>query len=148
VGSFAELAERSGAELSDHHRPYVDDASFPCPHPADGDGATECGEPMRRVPEVIDVWFDSGAMPFAQQHFPFENEARFRERFPADFICEAQDQTRGWFYSLLAISTLMSWGAQGQHGRAVAGARHLRRGCVPLVLLHVQAAVGRLPLLG
>ncbi|HTC73646.1 MAG TPA: class I tRNA ligase family protein, partial [Solirubrobacteraceae bacterium] len=92
IGSFEELSERSGAELSDHHRPYVDDASFPCPHPADGDGATECGEPMRRVPEVIDVWFDSGAMPFAQQHFPFENEARFRERFPADFICEAQDQ--------------------------------------------------------
>jgi isoleucyl-tRNA synthetase len=111
VGSFAELAERSGAELSDHHRPYVDDASFPCPHPADGDGVTECGEPMRRVPEVIDVWFDSGAMPFAQQHFPFEHQDTFDERFPADFICEAQDQTRGWFYSLLAISTLMSWGA-------------------------------------
>jgi isoleucyl-tRNA synthetase len=128
VGSFAELAERSGAELDDHHRPYVDDASFPCPYRGgDGDGATECGEPMRRVPEVIDVWFDSGAMPFAQQHFPFENRAgagrssiggpapaaqeTFEANFPADFICEAQDQTRGWFYSLLAISTLMSWGA-------------------------------------
>ncbi|HEV3035946.1 MAG TPA: class I tRNA ligase family protein [Solirubrobacteraceae bacterium] len=145
VGSFAELAERSGAELSDHHRPYVDDASFPCPHAAE-DGSGECGEPMRRVPEVIDVWFDSGAMPFAQQHFPFENdradaanlvgagrssigglappadragvtglappaEGTFEANFPADFICEAQDQTRGWFYSLLAISTLMSWGA-------------------------------------
>ncbi len=127
VGSFAELAERSGAELDDHHRPYVDDASFPCPHAADGDGATDCGEPMRRVPEVIDVWFDSGAMPFAQQHFPFGNdrvgagrssiggpppaEETFEANFPADFICEAQDQTRGWFYSLLAISTLLSWGA-------------------------------------
>ncbi len=111
VGSFAELAERSGAELADHHRPYVDDVSFPCPHPADGDGSRECGEPMRRVPEVIDVWFDSGAMPFAQHHFPFENQETFEERFPADFICEAQDQTRGWFYSLLAISTLLSWGA-------------------------------------
>jgi isoleucyl-tRNA synthetase len=111
VGSFAELAERSGAELNDHHRPYVDDASFPCPHAADGDGASECGEPMRRVPEVIDVWFDSGAMPFAQQHFPFEHQDTFEEHFPADFVCEAQDQTRGWFYSLLAISTLMSWGA-------------------------------------
>jgi isoleucyl-tRNA synthetase len=124
VGSFAELAERSGAELSDHHRPYVDDASFPCPYRGDSgdvadatDGASECAEPMRRVPEVIDVWFDSGAMPFAQHHFPFENDRAgaaqetFEERFPADFICEAQDQTRGWFYSLLAISTLMSWGA-------------------------------------
>ena len=65
---------------------------------------------MRRVPEVIDVWFDSGAMPFAQHHVPFEHEDRFAERFPADFICEAQDQTRGWFYSLLAISTLLRAG--------------------------------------
>jgi isoleucyl-tRNA synthetase len=112
VGSFAELSERSGAELADHHRPYVDDVSFPCPHVAgDRDDAHECGEPMRRVPEVIDVWFDSGAMPFAQHHFPFEQEDTFAQRFPADFICEAQDQTRGWFYSLLAISTLLSWGA-------------------------------------
>ncbi|HWD10935.1 MAG TPA: isoleucine--tRNA ligase [Solirubrobacteraceae bacterium] len=115
VGSFAELAERSGEELSDHHRPYVDDIGFPCPHAAaprtdgsDGrDGATLCGEPMRRVPEVIDVWFDSGAMPFAQHHFPFEHEAVFEGSFPADFICEAQDQTRGWFYSLLAVATLL-----------------------------------------
>jgi isoleucyl-tRNA synthetase len=114
VGSFAELSERSGAALADHHRPYVDEVSFPCPHVAaegDGDSAHACGEPMRRVPEVIDVWFDSGAMPFAQHHFPFEHQAVFEERFPADFICEAQDQTRGWFYSLLAISTLLSWGA-------------------------------------
>jgi isoleucyl-tRNA synthetase len=115
VASFAELAELSGEELSDHHRPYVDDISFPCPHAApartDGgeatDGAPPCGEPMRRVPEVIDVWFDSGAMPFAQHHFPFEHEAVFEASFPADFICEAQDQTRGWFYSLLAVATLL-----------------------------------------
>jgi isoleucyl-tRNA synthetase len=117
VGSFAELAERSGTALEDHHRPYVDEVSFPCPHPADGGsgaavpgiggpGAGECGEPMRRVPEVIDVWFDSGAMPFAQHHFPFEHWETFEASFPADFICEAQDQTRGWFYSLLAVATL------------------------------------------
>ncbi len=100
VGSFTELAERSGTTLEDHHRPYVDEIELPCSH----DG---CGEPMRRVPEVIDVWFDSGAMPFAQHHFPFEHEQRFEEGFPADFICEAQDQTRGWFYSLLAVAKLL-----------------------------------------
>jgi isoleucyl-tRNA synthetase len=106
VGSFAELEERSGTALADHHRPYVDEARFTCPHITDG---TEqpCGEPMQRVPEVIDVWFDSGAMPFAQHHFPFEHEDVFAQRFPADFICEAQDQTRGWFYSLLAVATLL-----------------------------------------
>jgi isoleucyl-tRNA synthetase len=102
IGSFAELAERSGTALDDHHRPYVDELSFPCPG--------ECGERMTRVPEVIDVWFDSGAMPFAQHHFPFEHDARFEAGFPADFICEAQDQTRGWFYSLLAVSTLSAVG--------------------------------------
>ncbi len=101
VGSFAELQERSGAQLADHHRPYVDEIEFPCAEHA-------CGEPMRRVPEVIDVWFDSGAMPFAQHHFPFEHEALFEQSFPADFICEAQDQTRGWFYSLLAVATLVA----------------------------------------
>jgi isoleucyl-tRNA synthetase len=105
VGSFAELAERSGEELSDHHRPYVDDVGFPCSHGAES--GAPCGQPMRRVPEVIDVWFDSGAMPFAQHHYPFENEHLFEQSFPADFICEAQDQTRGWFYSLLAIATLL-----------------------------------------
>jgi isoleucyl-tRNA synthetase len=110
VGSFQELAERSGRSLEDHHRPYVDGLSFPCPH-TDREGAEPCGEPAERVPEVIDVWFDSGAMPFAQHHFPFENEKVFEERYPADFICEAQDQTRGWFYSLLAIATLLSWQA-------------------------------------
>ncbi|MDX6484545.1 MAG: isoleucyl-tRNA synthetase, partial [Gaiellaceae bacterium] len=98
VGSFAELEQRSGTPVGDPHRPYVDDITFPC---------GECGEVMRRVPEVIDVWFDSGAMPFAQHHAPFENEERFERSFPADFICEALDQTRGWFYSLLAVSTLL-----------------------------------------
>jgi isoleucyl-tRNA synthetase len=105
IGSFAELEKLSGQTLADHHRPYVDDVGFPCPAPTDGGGA--CGKPMKRVPEVIDVWFDSGAMPFAQHHAPLENEEVFRERFPADFICEALDQTRGWFYSLLAVSTLL-----------------------------------------
>ena len=98
IGSLAELEELSGVALEDPHRPYVDDVTFPCP---------QCAEPMRRVPEVIDVWFDSGAMPFAQHHAPFENQERFEQRFPADFVCEALDQTRGWFYSLLAISTLL-----------------------------------------
>ena len=98
IGSFAELRDLSGVELSDPHRPYVDEVTFACP---------DCGEPMRRVPEVIDVWFDSGSMPFAQHHAPFQNLEHFEQRFPADFICEALDQTRGWFYSLLAISTLL-----------------------------------------
>jgi isoleucyl-tRNA synthetase len=106
VGSFSELSERSGAELDDHHRPYVDEVSFPCPV-LDEDGRA-CGVAMKRVPEVIDVWFDSGAMPFAQHHFPFENGEVFAASFPADFICEAQDQTRGWFYSLLAVATLLA----------------------------------------
>ncbi len=105
IGSFAELRERSGSELGDPHRPYVDAIEFPCPE-TDATGST-CAAPMRRVPEVIDVWFDSGAMPFAQDHYPFERREHFAERFPASFICEAQDQTRGWFYSLLAVSTLL-----------------------------------------
>ena len=98
VGSFDELEELSGVKLEDPHRPYVDEVGFPC---------AECGERMQRVPEVIDVWFDSGAMPFAQHHAPLENAEHFEQRFPADFICEALDQTRGWFYSLLAVSTLL-----------------------------------------
>jgi len=98
VGSFEELRELSGVELSDPHRPYVDDVEILSP---------TGGEPLRRVPEVIDVWFDSGSMPFAQWHAPFENADRFDAQFPADYICEAIDQTRGWFYSLLAISTLL-----------------------------------------
>lgn len=101
IGSRAELAERSGnpddakVEL---HRPYIDKVTFKC---------KECGGTMKRVPEVIDCWFDSGAMPFAQHHYPFENKELFEQQFPADFISEAVDQTRGWFYSLMAESTLL-----------------------------------------
>jgi isoleucyl-tRNA synthetase len=98
IGSLDELEELSGVRLEDPHRPFVDEVGFPCPH---------CGARMERVPEVIDVWFDSGAMPFAQHHAPFENEDRFQARYPANFVCEALDQTRGWFYSLLAISVLL-----------------------------------------
>jgi isoleucyl-tRNA synthetase len=98
VGSLAEVEQRSGRELPDPHRPFVDEHTWPC---------MECGGEMGRVPEVIDVWFDSGSMPFAQRHAPFENEELFRATFPADYICEAIDQTRGWFYSLIAISTLL-----------------------------------------
>ena len=90
VGSFEELRELSGVTLEDPHRPFVDDVEIPSP---------TGGEPLRRVPEVIDVWFDSGSMPFAQWHAPFENQDKFDEQFPADYICEAIDQTRGWFYS-------------------------------------------------
>jgi isoleucyl-tRNA synthetase len=100
VGSFSELSERSGRDLEgfDPHRPYVDDIVFPCP---------ECGREATRVKSVIDTWFDSGSMPFGQWHYPFENEDAFEARYPADFISEAIDQTRGWFYSLLAVSTLV-----------------------------------------
>ncbi|CAA9462618.1 MAG: Isoleucyl-tRNA synthetase [uncultured Solirubrobacteraceae bacterium] len=98
IGSIAEAEAKAGRELPDPHRPYVDELEWPC---------ADCGEPMRRVPEVIDVWFDSGAMPFAQHHAPFEAQGHFEQRFPADYICEAIDQTRGWFYSLLAVSTLL-----------------------------------------
>ena len=98
VGSAGELREHGGDPPEDLHRPFIDQVTFPC---------ADCGEPMRRVPDLIDVWWDSGCMPFAQWHAPFENEDRFRERFPADYICEALDQTRGWFYSLLAVSTLL-----------------------------------------
>ena len=101
IGSKAELAELSGnpdAANVELHRPYIDAVTFPCPH---------CGKEMHRVPEVIDCWFDSGAMPFAQHHYPFENKELFEAQFPAQFISEAVDQTRGWFYSLLAESTLL-----------------------------------------
>ncbi len=99
VGSVAELRERSGGEVPDDlHRPYIDEVVVPC---------EKCGGEMRRVDSVIDTWYDSGAMPFAQFHYPFENQEVFAERFPADYICEAQDQTRGWFYTLLAESTLL-----------------------------------------
>jgi isoleucyl-tRNA synthetase len=98
VGSLAELNELAGTAVSDPHRPFVDEASFPC---------SECGETMSRVPEVIDVWFDSGSMPFAQYHAPQAGVEEFEQHFPADYICEGLDQTRGWFYSLLAVSTLL-----------------------------------------
>ena len=100
IGSIAELKEMSDNCPDDIelHRPYIDDVTITCP---------ECGKQMHRVPEVIDCWFDSGSMPFAQHHYPFENEDLFKQQFPADFISEAVDQTRGWFYSLLAISTLL-----------------------------------------
>jgi isoleucyl-tRNA synthetase len=98
IGSLDELEELSGVRLEDPHRPFVDEVGFPCPH---------CGARMERVPEVIDVWFDSGSMPFAQYHAPFENLERFQARSFANFVCEALDQTRGWFYSLLAISVLL-----------------------------------------
>ncbi len=98
IGSLGELEAVSGVALADPHRPFVDDVTFGC---------AECSSEMRRVPEVIDVWFDSGAMPFAQFGAPHANPGEFAEHFPADYICEALDQTRGWFYSLLAISTLL-----------------------------------------
>ncbi|MCR5545005.1 MAG: isoleucine--tRNA ligase [Lachnospiraceae bacterium] len=101
IGSRAELAERSGNPENakvELHRPYIDEVTFTCP---------DCGKTMRRVPEVIDCWFDSGAMPFAQHHYPFENKDKFEQQFPAKFISEAVDQTRGWFYSLMAESTLL-----------------------------------------
>ncbi len=99
AGSVAELRERAKGEVpEDLHRPYIDEVALDC---------EDCGGEMRRVESVIDTWYDSGAMPFAQFHYPFENEELFEERFPADFICEAIDQTRGWFYTLLAESTLL-----------------------------------------
>lgn len=100
IGSIAELREKSYdcPEEIELHRPYIDQVHLHCPH---------CGGNMSRIPEVIDVWFDSGSMPFAQWHYPFENKELFEKRFPADFISEAVDQTRGWFYSLLAVSTLL-----------------------------------------
>ena len=162
AGSVAELRERAGGEVPDDlHRPYIDEVTVGC---------ADCGGEMRRVESVIDTWYDSGAMPFAQFHYPFENEELFEERFPADFICEAIDQTRGWFYTLLAESTLLfdelqlpqlrlprpdprPRGAedveeQRQRGRALGGDRHPRRRRLPLVLPDRAAALGRLPLLG
>ena len=101
IGSREELYKMSGNEKAktvEFHRPYIDEITITCP---------ECGRQMKRVPEVIDCWFDSGAMPFAQHHYPFENKELFEQQFPANFISEAVDQTRGWFYSLLAESTLL-----------------------------------------
>ncbi len=99
IGSVEKLRERASGEIPDDlHRPYIDEVTLEC---------EQCGGEMRRVQSVIDTWYDSGAMPFAQFHYPFENEELFAERFPADFICEGIDQTRGWFYTLLAESTLL-----------------------------------------
>src|SRR5258708_1401510 len=100
IGSVGELAEKVGRDLADLdlHRPYVDEIEYPCP---------KCEGKMNRVLDVIDVWFDSGSMPYAQWHYPFENQDKFKAQFPADYICEAVDQTRGWFYSLHAIGTLL-----------------------------------------
>ena len=101
IGSVAELEEKTSRNLKDLdlHRPHVDEVTFLC---------TECEGKMKRVPELIDVWFDSGSMPYGQWHYPFENVAQFKGQYPADYICEAVDQTRGWFYSLHAISTLLN----------------------------------------
>jgi len=105
IGSFDELREKTGDLPADFdpHRPFIDEYTWKCDRPG-------CSGTLRRTPEVIDVWFDSGAMPFAQHHYPFENRETFERQFPADFICEGVDQTRGWFYSLLAISTLLGKG--------------------------------------
>ncbi len=102
VGSFAELEEYAGdlGEDFDPHRPFIDEITWPC----------SCGGSFKRTPGVVDVWFDSGSMPYAQWHYPFEHEREFERHFPADFICEGLDQTRGWFYSLMAISTLLGKG--------------------------------------
>ncbi len=103
IGSFDELAANTGplGDDFDPHRPYIDEHTWNC---------KECAGTMRRVPEVIDAWFDSGAMPYAQWHYPFEGKDDFERHFPADFICEGLDQTRGWFYSLLAIATMLGKG--------------------------------------
>ena len=101
IGSIEELKSMSDncPDEIELHRPYIDNVTIKCP---------KCGKEMHRVPEVIDCWFDSGSMPFAQYHYPFENQELFEKQFPADFISEAVDQTRGWFYSLLAESQLCS----------------------------------------
>jgi isoleucyl-tRNA synthetase len=98
IGSVEDIRAHGGEPPEDLHKPYIDDVVIECPH---------CDSPARRVPEVIDVWWDSGCMPFAQWHAPHENEKQFEQHFPAQYICEALDQTRGWFYSLLAISTIL-----------------------------------------
>ena len=98
VKKYAKEMDKEANDEVELHRPFIDDVTITCP---------QCGKQMHRVPEVIDCWFDSGSMPFAQHHYPFENKELFEKQFPADFISEAVDQTRGWFYSLLAISTLI-----------------------------------------
>jgi isoleucyl-tRNA synthetase len=108
IGSLAELQDKYGRlpDNFDPHKPYIDELTWKC---------AQCDGTMRRTPEVIDVWFDSGAMPYAQWHYPFDNQEQWRRHFPADFICEAVDQTRGWFYSLLAISTMLGDGPSYRH---------------------------------
>jgi isoleucyl-tRNA synthetase len=98
IGGVTEFERRSSKHLNDLHKPYIDEVTWRC---------SQCAGTMRRTPEVIDVWFDSGAMPVAQWHYPFENQKIFEHNFPGDFICEAIDQTRGWFYSMLAIAALL-----------------------------------------
>ncbi len=107
IGSYAQLAERAGELPADFdpHKPFIDEYSWPC----------ACGGTMRRIPEVVDVWFDSGAMPYAQWHYPFEDPDAVARHFPADFVCEGIDQTRGWFYSLMAISTMLDLGPAYKH---------------------------------
>src|SRR5206468_11563480 len=110
IGSYVELAQRTGTALPkdfDAHKPFVDAYTWPC---------TKCDGTMRRVPEVIDAWFDSGSMSFAQWHYPFENADKLAEQYPADFIAEGVDQTRGWFYSLLAIATGLGDALPNNHG--------------------------------
>jgi isoleucyl-tRNA synthetase len=132
IASLGELRERNPEtpEDLDLHRPYIDAVTFPC------SGSGGCGRTMRRVPEVIDCWFDSGAMPFAQWGWPARGKERFERAFPADFICEAIDQTRGWFYSLLAIATLL----EDELPKSEKGGGFPYRSC--LVLGHVQDKQG------
>ncbi|MGH7444577.1 MAG: class I tRNA ligase family protein, partial [Longimicrobiales bacterium] len=108
IGSYAALAERVGSlpEPFDPHKPHIDALTYAC---------AQCSGTMQRTPEVADVWFDSGSMPYAQWHYPFENEDQWRRHFPADFICEGVDQTRGWFYSLMAISSMLGDGPAYRH---------------------------------
>jgi isoleucyl-tRNA synthetase len=142
VGSLAELSELAGRDLSglDPHRPYVDEVVINC---------RECGRPAQRVPEVIDAWYDSGSMPFAQHGAPLRNEAQFERAYPAQFICEAIDQTRGWFYSLMAVGTLV-FGRSAyenvvclglvvdEHGRKMS--KHLGNVLEPMPLMAEQGA--------
>jgi isoleucyl-tRNA synthetase len=142
VGSLAELGELAGRDLSglDPHRPYVDEVTVACP---------ECGGTAHRVPEVIDVWYDSGSMPFAQHGAPWRNQAEFERAYPAQFICEAIDQTRGWFYSLMAVGTLVFRRSSyenvvclglvvDEHGRKMS--KHLGNVLEPLPLLEGHGA--------
>ena len=110
VGSMAELEGLAGEPVEDPHRPFVDELTWAC-------GRAGCSGTMRRTPEVADAWFDSGSMPFAQWHYPFENKEKVEAELPADFISEAVDQTRGWFYTLLAVSTLLDGQARLPHVR-------------------------------